>query len=326
MRRTSRALPAANLMLRLFQRRTDPDAAYDRLLAKHGIAEADDAAFHRDMRFLLREAAAVPNLSSLGWFSFHGDIEGRMRNRARIRALIAARPQIADEEIRAPIVVLGLPRTATTLTHHILAGAQGVRGPLLWEWMHTALALPDAERDKIVRGVEGAMRMVATAAPAMRVIHLPNATKPDECANFLPHSEGHLARAPMPAYEQWLQTRNHGPDYAYLKQGLQVLQHGRPGARWVLKCPTHLGRLPELMAQFPDATLVWTHRDPVTVMGSICSLIETSRAMHLRRIGDADRHDIGRMALATMSRLVENGRKDRTKIPRPRSSTCPTRS
>jgi hypothetical protein len=315
MRRTSRALPAVNLALRLFERRSDPDSAYDRLLIKHGITEADDAAFHHDMRFLLREAAAVPNLSPLGWFSFHGDVEGRLRNRARVRALLAAHPEIAEEEVRAPIVVLGLPRTATTLTHHILAGAQDVRGPLLWEWMHTSLKPADTERDKIIRGVEGAMRMVAAAAPAMRVIHLPQAELPDECANFLPHSEGHLARAPLPAYEQWLQTREFGADYAYLKQGLQVLQHGRPSARWVLKCPTHLGRLPELLRQFPDATLVWTHRDPVTVMGSICSLIETSRGMHLRRLGDADRADIGRMALSTMSTLLEQGRTDRLQIP-----------
>ncbi|MCC3762604.1 sulfotransferase [Glycomyces sp. TRM65418] len=316
LRRTSRTLPAINLVLRLFQRRTDPGAAYDRLLDRHDIDEAADPGFHAGMRVLLGQAAAVDNLSPLGWFSFYSDVEGRLRNRARIRGLLDQYPEIRRTPIRAPIIVVGLPRTATTLTHHILAGVKGVRGPQLWELMHTSLALPDHERRQVIRSVDAAMSMVTRLAPAMRVIHPQRATLPDECAFFLPHGEQHLARAPMPAYEHWLRTEHDfAPDYAYLKEGLQVLQYGRPATRWVLKCPTHLGRLPLLMSQFPDATIVWTHRDPVTVMGSICSLVETSRAMHLRRLGDADRRDIGRMALTTMSGLVERARTDRLTIP-----------
>jgi hypothetical protein len=246
-----------------------------------------------------------------------------MVNRARVRRLVADYPAIADERIAAPIIVVGLPRTATTLTHHILAGAEGVRGPLLWEWMHTDLRLGEREQAKVIRQVEAAMRAVMFLTPAMIDIHAPQAQRPDECAFFLPHTEGHLARAPMPHYERWLQTRDFADDYAYLKQGLQVLQHGRPQARWVLKCPTHLGHLDLLMEQFPDATIVWTHRDPSTVVGSICSLVETSRSMHLHRLRVHDLHDIGRMALATMPSLVERAREARTRIPRPQIIDLP---
>jgi hypothetical protein len=315
-RRTSRLLPPINTVLAPFTLRRDPDRFMDRLLDRHGIVEAADPRFIWNMRYLLGQVAAVPNLTPLGWRSFTGDIGARLVNRERVRRLHTTYPDIGHERIVKPIIVVGLPRTATTLTHHILAGAEGVRGPLLWEWMHTDLPMDARQERAVIRQVEAAMRMMAFLTPAMMDIHLPSATKPDECAFFLPHTEGHLARAPMPEYETWLQTRDFAEDYAFLKRGLQVLQHGRDAARWVLKCPTHLGHLGLLMKQFPDATIVWTHRDPVTVVASICSLVETSRAMHLRPLRTADLHDIGRMAVTTMSSLVDRGRTARTTIPR----------
>jgi hypothetical protein len=314
-RRTTRALPAINLALRTFVHRRDPGEAIAAILRRHRIDAHADPDFIRDMRHLLRQVAAVPDLSPLGWFSFYSDIETRLRNRDRVRRLTAAHPEIEAEEIRAPIIVVGLPRTATTLTHHILAAADGARGPQLWEWMHTDLPLGDRERRAAIRGVDAGMRMVAAVAPAMRDIHPQHAERPDECAFFLPHTEGHLARAPMPEYEQWLKRRDFTADYAYLKQGLQVLQHRRPKARWILKCPTHLGHLKTLIDLFPNAMIVWTHRDPITVVPSICSLVETSRAMHLRRIDNDARADIGRMALDTMPDLVDRARTARTRIP-----------
>jgi hypothetical protein len=309
--RTSRALPAINLALRPLTLRRDADRAIDTMLRRHHIDEDADPDFISGMRVLLHQAAHVDGLSPLGWFSFYTDIETRLANRARVHSILTDHPEIVSERIERPIIVVGLPRTATTLTHHILAGADGVRGPQLWELMHTSLELPERERRKIIRGIDSAMRTVTALAPAMRIIHPQRATRPDECAFYLPHGEQHLARAPMPWYEKWLKEHDYSDDYTYLKQGLQILQHGRPRARWVIKCPTHLGHLNVVMKLFPDATIVWTHRDPVTVVGSICSLVETSRAIHLHHV---DLPDIGRMALSTMANLVERGRDARTDI------------
>ncbi|MEU5156097.1 sulfotransferase [Glycomyces sp. NPDC021274] len=318
-RRTTRALPAINAGLRPFTPRRDADRLMRRMLSRNGIREESDAEFIDDLRFLLREVTRVDRLSALGWYSFYADIEGRLRNRARVRRIIADNPTITQERIVRPIVVVGLPRTATTLAHRILSAAPGARGPKLWELMHTSTQLSDREARKVIRGVDNAMRMVTALAPAMRDIHPQRAEQSDECAFLLPHGEQHLARAPMPRYETWLKTRDHyESDYQYLKQALQVLQYGREPARWVLKCPTHLGHLSLILKLFPDVMIVWTHRNPVDVVGSICSLVETSRAMHLRHLGEDDLHDIGRMAIATMSSLVERGRNARTSIPRGR--------
>jgi hypothetical protein len=117
----------------------------------------------------------------------------------------------------------------------------------------------------------------------------------------------------MPEYHEWLRDRDHLPDYEYLRQALQVLQYGRERERWILKSPMHLERLPAVLKVFPDATIVWTHRDPVTVIGSLCSLVETTQAMHVRR---PDLHGIGRMWLDIQARAVELGRDARVRGPR----------
>lgn len=94
-------------------------------------------------------------------------------------------------------------------------------------------------------------------------------------------------------------------DYAYLKQAIQVLQYGRPRRRWVLTSPMHLAHLPELLTVFPGATIVWTHRDPVAAIGSVCSMVEITRALHVRR---PDPHTIGRTWLDLPASAVAHAR------------------
>ncbi|KPC68336.1 hypothetical protein ADL26_19600, partial [Thermoactinomyces vulgaris] len=63
---------------------------------------------------------------------------------------------------------------------------------------------------------------------------------------------------------------------------------------------------------FPDATFVWTHRDPTTVMGSVCSLMETSWSLYQRRL---DFESIGKVALSLLVESIEAGRKARLSLP-----------
>lgn len=308
MRRLSAITPIVNAMLVPASRgRRDPDRTFDKLLdhalrANGGGSTSDP--YLADMRFLLRCFADVKGLTPIGWLSATGDVRGRMENRLRILRLHARYP-LAQEQIERPVVIVGLPRTATTLTHNIIARSIGHRGPLLWELLHTDRPLDPEAEQQIIRPIRRAMRTITRLAPAMLSIHPQDPEKVDEDPFLLPHGAQHLARAPMPEYEQWLRERDYGPDYDYLKQALQVLQHGRPPVRWILKSPTHLENLDQLVRVFPDCTIVWMHRDPVTVAGSICSLVETSTRLHVR---NPDLHDIGQMCLRLLTRLVERAR------------------
>lgn len=262
--------------------------------------------------YLVEQFAAVAGLSPIGWMSVRADLQNRLSNWLRVQRLHTEHPEIAEEDVSDPVVVVGLPRTATTLVHHLLAAADGHRGTRLWELLHTDLPLPDAEAAKIIAGVEQGQRMIRMLIPEMIDIHPQAATKSDEDAFLVFHGPQHQARALMPEYKAWEEARDASGDYTYLKQVLQVLQHGRKPSRWVLKNPIHLAHLPELLAVFPKAKIVWMHRDPATVMGSICSLVETSHRLHLRRI---DLAAIGRECLDMLQRLIERGRDARTLIP-----------
>ena len=106
--------------------------------------------------------------------------------------------------------------------------------------------------------------------------------------------------------------RDYAPDYRYLKQVLQVLQHGRPRRRWVLRAPAHLWNLGALVKAFPDAQIVWTHRDPATALASLCSMTETATAMGT---GEIDRQEIGRMWLGLFATGMDRARAARSRMP-----------
>jgi hypothetical protein len=317
MQRTSNLIPVLNtLMAPSLRSRRDPDRTFWKLYERAGANAGDHQPMHEDdvagYRRLLEGFATAPGLSPLGWAMACGDVQARLANQMRIEALHATHPAIGRERIERPIVIVGLPRTGTTVTHRVIAQSAGHRAPALWELMHTSLALPEREEARLIRQIDQVMRLVLRLAPSMRVIHPQSAAGADEDPFLLPHGGQHLARAPMRAYETWCYERDYTRDYDLLKAAYQVLQYGREPRRWVIKSPTHLGSLDQIVRVFPDAQIVWMHRDPATVMGSICSLVETSWKLHVRR---PDRAAIGQMCLRMLPWMVERARAARTVAP-----------
>ena len=305
-------LTLANLLLRPgFASRRTPDRAFDRLAVAAGTAEGDER-FVDEFRFLLRHWARDERLTPVGWWSAQGHVRRHLTTRARIRRLIAEHPAIAEEPIERPVFVVGLPRTATTLTHGVLSLSTEHRCPRLWELMTPDLEPTDDQRRKAV----GAARMMVGAinlfSPRYRDIHPMTPEGPDECTFALPHTIMPLSQARIPEYRAFHHERDFVPDYAYLKQIYQVLQYGRPRRRWVLKSPLHTENLDALLSVFPDATLVWTHRDPAAVVASFCSLIEHGMALTLRPL---DLHGLGETWLELLSRSVNRGLAARAAIP-----------
>jgi hypothetical protein len=318
MGRTTPALTVANaLSWPLARSKRKPQAAWDKAVAKAAAstgAEPDEAdrQWIADYGFLLDCVAKVPGLTPVGWISSLSDAQQRLATRLRIRELHRRHPEIGAEPIERPIFVVGLPRTATTLAHRVLAAAPAHRGPLRWEMYH-----PDLKRSHEVeeRRIEQVRKQGAVTrfAPDFDVIHPIEATQAEESILLLPHGLYHvLYHAPMPDYRAWLAERDTTVDYEYLKSVLQVLQHGRERRRWVLKNPLDLGQMAVIRKVFPDATFVWTHRDPTTVMGSLCSLMDLSYALFLRGV---DRAAVGALALEVMAETVEIGRSWRQRHP-----------
>jgi hypothetical protein len=217
-----------------------------RAARRTGVPEQPDPQFLADLQVLHQSFQAVPELSFMGWYGVRAEVLRHLENRLRLRQCLTACPEIAAQPVPRPVFVVGLPRTGTTLLHGLLAGAPGHRAPLLWELL--------------------------TPGP------------PEECIFALPHGMYYYNRARIPGYLDWYAHRDATADYAYLKQQLQVLQWNRPPRRWILKSPFHLWKLDALLRVFPDATLVWPHRDPATVLASWCSRAEVVRRLHNRRV------------------------------------------
>ncbi|MFF5979982.1 sulfotransferase family protein [Streptomyces olindensis] len=306
------ALTAANLLLRpAFGSRRDPGRVFNRIAVEAGQAPGDGE-FADGFRALLGWWAQAEDLTPVGWQSAQAHVRRHLSNRARVRRLIAEHPEIEREPIEKPVFVVGLPRTATTVTHSVLSVSEGHRCPLLWELLRPDLELPPRQRRKAITAGHRMVQGANLFAPRFRDIHAMAAEGPEECTFALPHALMPFSQARIPEYLAWHCARDFVGDYRYLKQVYQVLQYGRPRRRWMLKSPMHLENLDALLTVFPDATIVWCHRDPVTVVASFCSLIEHGMAVSTRPL---DLHGIGTTWLGLLSRAMTRGLAARAAVP-----------
>lgn len=204
---------------------------------------------------------------------------GPLVKRLQLAADRKKHPEIAQEVIQAPIVIVGLPRTGSTNLHGLMAQCEGIRAPRLWE-MTVPSPPPTAatyETDPRIELVHKGI--VATTSAELMARHPVGASRPEQCNMLNDHAFMNwslLASFEIPSYRDWLLTADHTPSYQAHKQTLQHLQWRHPG-QWVLKYPKHMLTLDALLAAYPDAKLIWTHRDPGKVIPSVISLIETFR-------------------------------------------------
>jgi hypothetical protein len=249
----------------------------------------------------------------MGLAGIRAELARHLRNRLRVREQLRAHPQITSAPVPRPVFVVGLPRTGTTLLHALLASAPGHRAPLLWELLDPCPPGPGGP-DRRVRDAERLAWLAHRAAPALRVIHPVDARAPEECIFALPHHLAYYTRARIPGYQDWYTRRDATGDYAYLRQQLQILQWQQAPRRWILKSPFHLWHLDALLRVFPDATIVWPHRDVPTVLASWCSLAEVTMRLHNRRV---DLHQLGRDWTQMWSQAMTRALRTRASAPQP---------
>jgi len=209
--------------------------------------------------------------------------------------------------MHAPIVVVGMMRSGTTLLQRLLAADPRFVCAYGWEVVEVAPRLNHRfagvdPRIAISQAREAKSRELA---PELFSIHPMYATEAEEEIVFL--ADAFLSHVPesgahLPHYRSWLDNQDFSPAYGYLHRMLQFLQwqkrrQGRQGQRWVLKSPAHLGYLDLLRAQFPDLHVVHMHRDPRTTIASGASLNATLHAVHA---DDVDVHRVGAQWLARM--------------------------
>ncbi|MFE5333204.1 sulfotransferase family protein [Embleya sp. NPDC056575] len=240
-----------------------------------------DPAFREGLDRLLHSLEHEANLDRVGRWWAYTWVNRLLDVRLQVARYVRADPGVRDEPIERPIFVTGGPRTGTSILHALLARDPANRVPTTWEFLRPVPPPEPTTRDTDPRiGLaEREIRFVTAAVPAMDAIHEKSGTLPKECisAHALAfRSEDFTGQFAIPSYAAWLADCDMRPAYAYHRLVLQILQRRTPGAtRWVLKSPAHLLTLDALVDVYPDARLAVTHRDPLTVLASLSSLIAT---------------------------------------------------
>jgi hypothetical protein len=209
------------------------------------------------------------------------DIVAALANRLKVTDYLAKRPELLNRPIERPVFVFGIPRTGTTLLSNLLAADPARRSPLTWE-IDDPVPPPTTATlfsDPRALGRLEAEKKMLEAYPEMGKYYRGSAIYPNECMFFMISDFKALlweGRGKLPAYrEYYFNEADLTSTYEYHKRFLQLLQADAPGV-WNLKMPSHGLWLETLLKIYPDARLVWTHRDPLAATGSFCSLMTLS--------------------------------------------------
>jgi hypothetical protein len=291
---------------------------------------------------LLAEAsAAAGGLSDFGDDSFRAGLraltetyrrsafseKGSRRNRRRLVGLLATRlrcedawrrhPEVLARPVKSPVVLTGLPRSATSALFNLLGEDPAARPLRLWETQcpepleGAAPGVPDPRREAI----DAYYAKGRDKNPEWTKIHYTSADTPEECVllhAYAMHGVQLGIEILLEPYASWYQeaARDLRPLYAYQKKLMQLLDWQRPGERWLLKAPAHLWGLDALAATFPDVAIVWTHRDPVACVASACSMT----AALMTTLEGLDEKWLGPVVMEFYARSLDHGLAAREKM------------
>ena len=241
-------------------------------------------------------------LSQIGAAAFQAEMHRMLVNRLRFADDLKKHPEILDEKMSDPIVVLGLPRTGTTKLQRMMAADNGFQSLKFWQTMNPARfpnAVPGAE-DPRIEAARQALGMMAQLSPGMLQSHPMRVEDAEEeiflqllMFNTIANNMAH----PAPSHFEWALKQSMRGTYVYLRQMLQYLQWqdgGRRDRPWILKTPLHIGNLDLMVEFFPAATYVFPHRDPRQSIPSFCRLVEMFWRIKVDKV---DMNDIGQFVL-----------------------------
>ena len=243
-----------------------------------GLSDFGAEPFRDGLRALLRTHAENP-FSEKGRARSRRRVVNLLATRLRVEAALARHPEILTQRVAHPVVLTGLPRSATSALFNLLGEDAAARPLRLWEAQcpDPLEGRPSASEDPRRAAIDAYYAKGREKHPEWTKIHYTSADTPEECVLLHAYAFHGVQLGIEPLlepYASWYQAAaaDLRPLYAYQKRLMQLLDWQRPGERWLLKAPAHLWGLDALAATFPDVAIVWTHRDPVACTASACSM------------------------------------------------------
>jgi hypothetical protein len=269
--------------------------------AVDGLSNFGDDLHRQPLERLLYSLEQEARLNDIGAAVLRQRVVDILATRLRVQAYLQRYPEIRDEEISAPLVIVGLPRTGTTMLHRTIAADHRMYAPL---WYETRFPCPSldwnpAGQDQRVSDGKAEIKAMVDANPDLLSVHPMDAMGPDEDIMLLEQSFYSFtiqSFARLPSFDAWIEAQDHTPGYEYLKLLLKFLQWqkkrtGQQAQRWTLKAPHHLHYMDLIFKVFPDASVVQSHRDPLETIPSLASMISEIWMIYSDHV---DPHEVGR--------------------------------
>lgn len=289
----------------------DPDELRERASKHAGLS--DFGGGERELAELCRAFNEEPRIGPGGRLSLSWHVIQALITRLRLVHTERHHPERFARRLNDPIVLVGLPRSGTTFLHGLLCALPKTRFLRFWEAREPIPG--EGEDDRITRFALVA-RLVQRNSPDLADKHPVDLHGPEECMYLLDPSflsvSFMTAEVPSTNYLGLLLRSDMREPYRIYRRLLEYLQALAPDARLVLKSPTHLGALDCLLAAVPEARVILTHRDPLSVVPSLCSLYESVYRPSLLRL---DREQIGRDTLMLLDLQLQGCARARKSVP-----------
>lgn len=260
-----------------------------------GLQDFGDPWFLEPLAVMVEALKAEASLNAIGRFAATGQFLKVMRERLWTQHWCDSEPAILAEPLEPPVIVVGPMRSGTTRLHRLLAADERFEHLRFFETV-CPVPPPDFRPGAADPRPREAGRLLSTVHrlnPRTAVIHPTAPFEPEEELGLLVASAWgmkHEAQWRIPSYSRWSEAKDATPAYRHVARLLRVVRWARGGTSrkpWVLKTPQHMLDLPALLQVFPDARLIFIHRDPDRVVGSSCSLVWNQMTIHSDKVDPA---------------------------------------
>jgi hypothetical protein len=234
-----------------------------------------DAFLREGLARLVQSLETEARLDNVGRALAQESIVEALATRLKLEAYWRQNPDVMERSIAAPVFIVGLPRTGTTFLYQLLDQDRSLRSPRTWE-LRCPAALDRRSTDAQIAHAQRQIDRFYGMSPGLHSMHHSSAITPEEdfsIFRFDLRSTYFSVFFHVPAYLEWVLGGMEASSFALHRRYLQTLAAPGDGRRWLLKSPEHLLRLRSLVEMYPDAKIVYCHRDPLAVCASEASLI-----------------------------------------------------
>jgi hypothetical protein len=261
---------------------------HDIAMEQTGLSDfGADASYRTGLGVILEAMDDYCDLDELGLYAAPIKLVHMLKQRLLAEQAFKAQPAMLERAIEKPLLITGLVRTGSTALHYLMARDPNRQHLQFW-LADNPMPRPERaswEQHPNFQATKASLDMMYEASPKLKAIHYMAADWPEECGHLMAQTftdDYWQCVRSAPHYNQWYEHCDMVPTYRQHKKLLQWIGSNDADKPWLLKYPVHMKHLKSFLTVYPDAQVIWTHRDPAVVMSSYASLIEGFREIGVR--------------------------------------------